>query len=1086
MRSKKITDFMLKQRLLLWAILLLCPVLPAAEISFTNLAGSVQTFWSDANGLPSNRILDVFQDETGYIWLASYEGLIRFDGETFTEITEAEHGFTGISPRVLCEDAQSTLWIGTNTTGLYSYNHKTFRRYGTGTGLQNLSIRAITFDDDGRLWVGTADGLAWREKNGKFVPLLNENGKGLGIITFILPVKDLLFVGSNIPGITAIRNDRVTKLPYLNEIQHYTFSAAHLDADGTIWFGTKDGIIIKIQDERIVERIALDYLKGVSINKFLRTSNGTLYAATDRGIVTLTADKPESFSEDNGLPDNRVSCLCQDIEGNLWIGMEHGGVGKFSKGKFLDLTSEESLLPEAVNSVLEDADKNIWIATDHGITCLQSSTLPPSRAAHIDSLTEMLQEVCVRQIREDADGTLFFATYSDHGLIQFFRDGSTQILSEKDGLPNNRVRFSYRSADGMLWIGTSAGLAVCFNDTVTAFTQEDGLPNLFILCAEQSRDGRLWVGTDGGGAIVLKASLDSNRKPTIAVEHVFTRQNGLHSDIVLRITEDTDGNIWLCTSEGLTLYKDGTLYTADHAIGKHPVSVLNLLQDTAGNFWIITGKDLLLVKSDDFIQAVLQARSAENLVRYNRLDGLPGQLAANAWAHITPHNTLFLPTLKGVAVCMPAYHVPNTHAPTVVIEGVILDDTPLDVLDIMEETFPVAANIKRIVFKFTALSFTIPQRVRFEYKLEGYDDRWHSCGTAREIAYTNLNPGTYSFKVRASNNDGMVNEAGASAVFVKKQFFYQTGWFALLLILCIGAVIFVPIRRRFRHLKRLAHALGRKAAQKTTELADEKEKHDTLLRTIAPVSVIDEYISTGKAKPKIYPAVTVLFADVTGFTEWSERQQPEHIIAQLQAIFTQFDGIMDVFGCDRIKTLGGSYLACCGLRNEKDHATRLVGAAVEMLRSFETINKETGGNFKLKIGIDSGQVTGGLVETPTYNFDIVGETVNTARLLELVTASMACTVSMETAALISERYQLYQRPPCLLNGKGKVPCCYVKYRDPDYTLEYADIERRYAQLTAAFIHDRFDMCKAIIAQLDTSLLEPDMARGITIIQQQLP
>ena len=160
----------------------------AAEISFNSLAGSVQTFWSDTNGLPSNRILDVLQDGTGYIWLASYDGLIRFDGETFTEFTEAEHGFTGISPRVLCEDAYSTLWIGTNSTGLYAYQNKTFKRYAEEDGLPNLSIRAIKFDKDNVLWVGTANGLARLEKSGRFVPILDERNKSLGIITFILPI----------------------------------------------------------------------------------------------------------------------------------------------------------------------------------------------------------------------------------------------------------------------------------------------------------------------------------------------------------------------------------------------------------------------------------------------------------------------------------------------------------------------------------------------------------------------------------------------------------------------------------------------------------------------------------------------------------------------------------------------------------------------------------------------------------------------------------------------------------------------------------------------------------------------------------
>jgi len=367
----------------------------AAEISFNSLAGSVQTFWSDTNGLPSNRILDIVQDGTGYIWLASYDGLIRFDGETFTEFTEAEHGFTGISPRVLCEDAYSTLWIGTNSTGLYAYQNKTFKRYAEEDGLPNLSIRAIKFDKDNVLWIGTADGLARLEKNGRFVPILDERDKSLGIITFILPVKDRIYVGSNMQGITVIQNEKIIRLPYLDAIQDYTFSAAYFDSDNILWLGTKNGKIIKIKEEKVIEVIDAEYLKGMSINEFVRTLNGTMYAATNRGIVTLKTGKPEIFSEENGLPNNIVSCLCQDFEENLWVGMERGGVGKFSKGKFLDLTSAESLPPTAANSVLEDSDKNIWIAKDDGIVCLKSSVLPSTRAGQIDALFVILQAIRV-------------------------------------------------------------------------------------------------------------------------------------------------------------------------------------------------------------------------------------------------------------------------------------------------------------------------------------------------------------------------------------------------------------------------------------------------------------------------------------------------------------------------------------------------------------------------------------------------------------------------------------------------------------------------------------------------------------------
>jgi len=1053
----------------------------AAEISFNSLAGSVQTFWSDTNGLPSNRILDVLQDGTGYIWLASYDGLIRFDGETFTEFTEAEHGFTGISPRVLCEDAYSTLWIGTNSTGLYAYQNKTFKRYAEEDGLPNLSIRAIKFDKDNVLWVGTANGLARLEKSGRFVPILDERNKSLGIITFILPIKDRIYVGSNVQGITVIQNEKIVRLPYLDAIQDYTFSAAYFDSDNILWLGTKDGKIIKIKEEKDIEFIDAEYLKGMSINEFLRTVNGTLYAATNRGIVTIKKGKPEIFSEENGLPNNIVSCLCQDFEENLWVGMERGGVGKFSKGKFLDLTSAESLPPTAANSVLEDADKNIWIAKDDGIVCLKSSTLPSARARQIDALIEKLHAARVRQIREEADGTLFFATYSDNGLLIFRKDGSMQILSKKDGLPNNRVRFSYRSSDNLLWIGTTAGPAVYFDGKITPFTQEDGLPNLFILCAEESRSGKMWLGTDGGGTVVLTAGfLDG--KPVIKTEHVFTKDDGVCGNIIFRIIEDTENHIWLCTSEGLTLYKDGGFYYANKAFGAGSVGVFNIVQDTMGNLWIVTAKDLLLVKTDVFVRAVLNGLPAEFLVRYNRLDGLTGQLAANAWAHVTAENTLFLPTLKGVAVCAPSYYVTNKHAPPVVIESIVLDGKDYDVT---EKRMTIEAGIKRILFKFTALSFTIPQRVQFEYKLEGYDKEWRSCGTTREIAYTNLNPGNYVFKVRAANNDGIVNKSGSSAAIYKKPFFYQTIWFYLLLTCCIGSSIFFAVQLRFRNLQRRADELDRKVKEKTKELAGEKEKSDKLLRNTLPPSVIDELISTGTSKPKVYPAVTVLFADLVSFTEWSGGTAPEHIIAQLNTMFTQFDGIMDAFGCERIKTLGDGYLACCGLRGEKDHALRLVGAAVEMLRSFETLNKDNNSRFRIKIGIDSGAITGGIVGVHKYIFDIFGDTVNTAFRLESVTAPMACTVSMKTAALISGSYRLYKRPSRFLKGKGKVPCYYINYQNAEYTMEFKEVKDCYDRLAAAFKEDRFDECRALISRLEPTLLEPEMANEIAIIEKSM-
>ena len=1052
-----------------------------AEISFNKLASSVQTFWSDENGLPSNNIMDIVQDRTGYIWMASYDGLIRFDGTAYTEFTAEEHGFTGVSPRVLREDAEGTLWIGTNSTGLYAYKDKQFTVYGLDDGLTNLSVRAIAFDKNNTMWIGTADGLARRTADGKFETIIN--GKDSGIVSFILPAGNTIFVGSNRKGLTLIKNGKVINPPYLKDIQSYTFSAGYEDTDGSLWFGTRDGKIIKVKNNKIEDSINIESLDGTSINRFLRTANGIMHIATNKGIITLTQQqKPDFFSEENGLPTNMVSCLCVDFEENLWAGMERGGLVKFSKGRFVDLASAASLPPAASNSVLEDADKNIWIAKDDSLVCLKNSALGKKRSEDIDALIKLMEGHRIRQIREDADGSLYIATYSDKGVVIFSKDGRIETLSKKDGLPGNRVRYTLRDSRGLLWIGTTAGPAVYYKGVITNFSAEDGLPNLFTLCAVESREGNIWFGMDGSGVAEVSVSVSDKNIPKIKAERVFSKEDGLNGDIVFRIAEDTAGNLWFCTGDGLSLYKDNRFYNGNTAIGQTNITVYNLLHDLQDNLWIITPKELILGKAEEFLHAAVEQRPAEELIHYNRLDGLTGQLTANAWSHITPNNTVYIPTLKGVAVCDPSYYVTHHQTPPVVIENVVLDGRNFDPNG---KKFKISASTKRILFKFTALSFTVPERVRFEYKLEGYEKEWKSCGTTREIAYTNLAPGNYVFKVRVSDGNNITNESGARIEFYKQPFFHQTIWFYFALTLFTAGLVFFGVRIRFRALHRRAEKLDKMVKEKTKELAAEKEKSDKLLKNTLPLPIIDELITTGTSKPRLYPAVSVLFADLVSFTKWSSNNTPETVIAELNNIFTRFDRIMDKFGCERIKTLGDGYMACCGLRGETDHALRLANAAVEMFAEIETMNKQNNSRFAVKIGIDSGEITGGIVGVHKYIFDVFGDTVNTTFRLQAVTAPMACTVSEKTAALIDSRYSLFKRPLRELKGKGSVASYYIRYKNPDDTKTFQDIKELHDELLQAFKAKEFNSCRTMIPSFDKTILEPEFAHNLSLIMQAL-
>lgn len=1014
-----VKKFVISLSLIVCACFNLC-----AEITFNRLDGAVKTFWSDTNGLPSNSILDVEQDEIGYIWLASYDGLMRFDGTTFTTINEKDYGFTGVSPRVLTRNGNA-LWIGTNETGLYCYENSEFTEYKIDAGLPNLSIREIAFDKQNNLWVGTADGLAFisasdLENKAKLQPVLDENGNSFGIVSLILPVDNVVYVANKNYGLKKIVDGKMSNVVLKGGTTDYIFSSAFLDTDGIIWFGTSTGTILKVKDETIIDVINFPKLKGSAINAFVRTESSAMYVASDSGILNINANGMNFFGKESGLPDTIVSAFCQDFEGNLWIAFEHGGIAKFSHGRFIDLATAESIPATTCNSVLEDEYGNIWIANDDGIICIKSESVPATRSAHIDAFLKRIKGKRVRQIREE-NGDFYFATYSDDGLLILKKDGTIKSISKNQGLPNTLVRFSYRDNQNNLWVGTTAGPAILVDKTneIITLTQDDGLPNLFILCVAETSNGNFWLGTDGGGAVFVKVGdLKTQGKNAIKVQNVFTKENGLSGNVVFRVVLSPLGNLWFCTGEGLDLYRNEQFYNLRKSLNLEKQSVFNVMCDIEKNLWIVTAKTLVVLNEIKANELATNAHTKTvGIRRYNSLDGLNGQLAANAWGHVSKSGRLFFPTQKGVAICDKKFYVTNKFPPPVVIESFFCDDKKIP---INTNEVKVEAGTKRMTFNFAALSFTIPQRVSFEYMLEGYDKNWKSCGTNREIAYTNLFPKNYTFKVRAINNDGIINEKGSMLNFSKEPFFYETAWFYLLVVIGIFALIRIFFRLRLRALQVRAEELDKKVKEKTHELAEEKEKSDKLLRNTLPIPVIDEIIQTGKFSPKMYPAASVLFSDIVNFTSWASEIPAEKVIEDLTKLFTVFDKIMDKHGCERIKTLGDGYMACCGMRGEADHAVRLVQAATEMLQALESekANGKINSYFKIKIGIASGKITGGIVGERKYIFDIFGDVVNTAFRLQGISAPMTCTISAETADLVKNDFTLCKNEAQELKGKG--------------------------------------------------------------------
>jgi ligand-binding sensor domain-containing protein/class 3 adenylate cyclase len=1039
----------------------------SAQSSDAGLSQHVMTVWTDREGLPSDTILDVVQDSSGYIWLASYDGLVRFDGEKFSVLSPQDGGFDGRSARVLECANDGSLWVGTNTKGLYVLKDGAFAHYGTEEGLPDLSVRSIAFDGDGRAWIGTANGVS-RLDGGRFVSAVASGSESFGIANFLLPLQDgTVVVGSNLPGLWLITPRGAEKYLAKQGVGSWSFSAAFLDRSGQLWLGTSSGQILRVSRNEIRETISIDYLKGSSVNAFYADSDGTLWVATDRGIVSLRGSSISNFSEINGLPGNVVSALCRDREGNLWVGTERGGLIKFSPGKFVNTSKRDGLISDAVNAVTEDSFRSVWVATDEGVSFFPSEKDPyragGSRRASVDAIVKKMNGVRVRQIRMERDGSLFFATYSDDGLLVLAPDGGVSSFTKKNGLPTNRVRFSFRTSKGDLWVGTTAGPVLYSGDRVIPFGPDSGLPNLFILCVMEDAEGNIWLGTDGGG--VSRYNGSSFRTMTTA--------EGLSGNVVFRIFRDSKDRLWFCSSEGLNLYADGKFHRADNPIGVEGQSVFEVLEDFSNRLWIVTGRRVVVVSADDLASAANQGYVIPGSRSYDRLDGLAGQLSANAWAYMNDMGIVYLPTLKGLSTYNPQSVQLNLLPPPVLLEKLLVDGAPVDP---GKKPVEIAAGSKRITFYYTALSFVVPQRVRFQYKLEGYDAEWMSSGVNREIAYTNLPPGKYTFRVKAENNDGVINETGAELPFRMRPFFWQTLPFYLacgFLLVCSG---FIVAAMRGWRLERRARELDALVHERTRELAFEKEKSDTLLLNVLPPAVAEELKNTGRATPLVYRDTAVLFADIVGFTPWSATMQPDEIIRELNEIFTAFDEIMGKFGCERIKTIGDGYLACCGLPvADAECALKLVRAGIEMLDYIERRKNTNPHRLEIRVGVNSGAIVGGVVGVKKYIFDVFGDTVNTAFRLEGLSVPMGLTVSADVAEAVRGEFTLLERPGRLVKGKGLMPSFYVRYRDRgNASMDNVRAIAEYSRALALFGEGKLDESLAIVESFDYATIEPEL------------
>ncbi len=793
--------------------------------------------WSEADGLELNSVTAIEQTRDGYLWLGTYNGLMRFDGVRFVVFSS---GNTPELPNrritALFEDDAGTLWIGHETGELTRRQQGKFQSVTLGFKWVGGPVSAISADEQGDVWLGSGSGGLFRLRDGH---CSLEHLPDLGWpIHLSRDAAGRLWVVSN--GTTGRIVGGVFQVLTLDETgQHTNNYSRLLPARDPGWWVIRNEQIGKWVADRWQWPLQPVPWWGDFATSLLETPSGWLLVGTMRsGLFLLRAGQPAArFTRAEGILSDRVRCLFEDREGNLWLGTGKG-LNAMRTKKVEMLSPPDHWGGHTVLSFWTRADGSAWVGTQGAGLYHYDPRATGTPWTKFDE-SQGLRNLFIWSVLETRHGELLAGSWGA-GLFGL-RDGRFTSPPASGQLPS-AVLALYESAAGELWIGTQSGLARYTAGRLewVARKAELGVPDVRAII--ETPDGALWFGMAGGGLAVFRQG----------ALRQFRQADGLASDFVNCLYAEPDGTLWIGTADsGLSRLKQGSFATIGLAQGLPNETITHVADDGRGYFWLGSHRGILRASKTDLDRCADGQMRTASFLSYGKAEGLTSQTCPGGFqpgACLTPGGRLWFPTAKGIAVVDPAKVTRNTVVPPVVIEEFVVDGQPVETA-LANEAQPatrvleIPAGRQRFEFRYAGLSFTAPERVRFKYRLAGLEEDWIEAGTRRVVQYTHLPPGAFTFRVLACNSDEVWNETGAAVAFTVLPYFWQTWWFQTAAVAAVAAAVgggvLLAVRRRVR----------RKLAQMEQQRAVERERsriardiHDDLGASLTRITMLSQTV----------------------------------------------------------------------------------------------------------------------------------------------------------------------------------------------------------------------------------------------------
>ena len=1067
------------------------------------------------DGLSQSHITGIVQDKYGYVWLSTQDGLNRFNGYRFEVFKNQLNDSVSLPNNYLHSlhaDSKGHIWFGTNR-GIGKIDPLTgkieiINRKGYPL-LKGYIFTDLAIDKDENVWaLSEKYGINVINPKTKDVRIINSLGTSSNFSSIYIDPLNRVWIGNNQgevfyakypytsfkevkqtlskskvnqfyfyktniiycteAGVYNIdQNFEVSYFADFSEIKYQNFTSIYIENDKKTWLGTKDYGLYLLKDKNSSQSILYQYstnpynsysLCDDHINTIFKDNSGNIWIGTEKGVAKFDIYK-QGFTiaginnnSEQGLVDQNVWAFNEDSEKSIYIGTKKDLTVYYPlKNKFSHFYRSENN-EHYLMSIYPETPNKIWLGYDDGLFILNIKTPYDYSFTKVEFLENSLdQSIRVYQIKPYKDNKLWIGSRAGLSLID--KNDLTYQFYQPSNLSNSigdgAIKVIYKDLKGNYWfVTTNDGLFRLEEEPdnqlfIPYSTNDPGSSQAHITALLQTDTNSLWIGTYGEGLKYLNLNKGSITS--------YSEANGLANNVIYGLLSDEAKNIWMSTNKGLS----------------------NFITDT---------------------------KTFEN---YTTNDGLPSnEFNTNAYFKASD-KSLYFGGIKGYTRFKTKNITINPIKPVVIISDITVHNKRKNssLKEIITHNYSDTLVLELpyyqndITLEFFSSHYSNPEKNTFKYMLEGYDTEYSYLEDDNKVNYMNLPDDDYTFIVYSKNPDGIWSEKPARVKIKITPPFYFTWWFITLCIVAFIIAIFYIYQIRVAQIRHQKVKLELEVVKRTRKISEqnkqiieqntqveiqkekieqqkeliqkEKEKVEGILLNILPEGTAAELISKGKSKARYYKRVTVMFTDFVGFSKIAENMKPQDLVRQLDSYFTNFDKIISKFDLEKIKTIGDAYMCAGGvpIRN-KSNAIEVVLAALaiqEFMLDYNTKLEEKGKeSWNIRIGINTGEVTAGVIGQKRFAYDIWGSTVNQAQRMEMHGEPNTVNVSGNTYEIIAPYFLCTYRGKIQTKHNGTLDMYFVEGIKPELSVngEGKKPNKKFWQIVDLHIYSSINYMKA--------------------------